>query len=191
MAGSGRSPGVSWPGLGNAVGFGLVSGCDGPGLRNLRGDAVGCFWWVSARYEEDFLPALMLLAVLGVLGLERVLAENRARRLAARWGWGSLLVLSIAFNVVASFQHRAEQYYDHAKMMLVLGRCPEAIADFKEALKIRPDYTDASLGLAEAHEQAGGNAEAIGELKDILRRNPDNADVENRPGAFPCKQWPK
>jgi tetratricopeptide (TPR) repeat protein len=143
---------------------------------------LGCFWGACSRYEVDFLPSLMLLAVLGVLGLERALAENRTRRLAARWAWGSLLVLSIGFNLLASLQRHAEQYYDHGKMMLALSRYPDAIADFKEALTIKPDYLDARLALAGAHEQAGGEMEAIGELKDILRQNPDSADAENSLG---------
>jgi len=145
---------------------------------------LGCYFAACGRYEVDFLPSLMLLAVLGILGLERTLAENRAGRLAARWGWGSLLVLSIAFNLLASFQHHADQYYLHGEMMLRLRRLPEATADFNEALQIRPDYLDARLGLVDAHDQAGAKAEAIAELQGILRQHPDDAEAENRLGCL-------
>ena len=36
---------------------------------------IGTFFSASLRYEVDFLPALVLLAVVGILGLERVLAR--------------------------------------------------------------------------------------------------------------------
>ena len=37
---------------------------------------LGLFWAAISRYEIEFLPALVLLAVVGILGLERVLAPT-------------------------------------------------------------------------------------------------------------------
>ena len=174
-------------------------GCRGPGaearrplgwfLAAIAGMAgvciltLGCYFAACGRYEVDFLPALVLLATLGVLGLERALADHRARRLAARVLWGGLLAASIGFNLLASFQHHGEQYYFRGEMLVQLRRYPEAIADFEQALRITPDYREASLGLADAHEQAGAGDEAIGELRALLRQHPDNADAENRLGC--------
>ena len=42
---------------------------------------------------------LALLAVLGILGLERAVAPQRGWRIAARCVWGTLLAVSIAFNL--------------------------------------------------------------------------------------------
>ena len=67
---------------------------------------VGCFWWTSARYEIDFLPALVLLALLGILGLERALEGRRGSLRAARCAWGLdsplFLLLGSARRDVAS-----------------------------------------------------------------------------------------
>ena len=58
--------------------------------------AVGLYWSAVIRYEVDFLLALVLLAVIGVLSLERTLADRPVRRRAARWGWGLMLGFSVA-----------------------------------------------------------------------------------------------
>ena len=54
---------------------------------------LGPFFAACIRYEIDFCPALVLLAVVGILGLERALASRPAWRLAARGVWGLLLVV--------------------------------------------------------------------------------------------------
>ncbi len=56
------------------------------------------------RYEVDFLPTLILLAVGGVLAVERRLADRPRWRRAARCGWGALLAYSVIFNVCYSLQ---------------------------------------------------------------------------------------
>jgi len=56
----------------------------------------------DVRYEVDFLPALVLLAVVGILGIERALADQPAQRRLARWGWGGLLGFSVVFNVLVT-----------------------------------------------------------------------------------------
>jgi hypothetical protein len=57
---------------------------------------LGFFSHAAMRYEVDFLPSLLLLAVVGILGLERALAGRLAVRRAARCGWGLLLGFSVA-----------------------------------------------------------------------------------------------
>jgi hypothetical protein len=58
------------------------------------------YMYASWRYEVDFLPALLLLGVVGILGLERALADRPGWRRAARWGYGLLLAFSVAFTPV-------------------------------------------------------------------------------------------
>ncbi len=63
------------------------------------------FFGSLARYESDFTPALMLLAVVGVLALERWLRETRGgARAAARVLWGGAALVSAGFAVVFSVQ---------------------------------------------------------------------------------------
>ncbi len=60
--------------------------------------------WAALRYEVDFLPALLLLAVVGILSLERVLSDRPVWRRSVRWGYGLLLAFSVAFNLLASLE---------------------------------------------------------------------------------------
>ena len=66
----------------------------------------------------EFLPALVLLAVVGILGLERALAGQPVWRRAVRWGWGLLLGFSVAFNLLASVEHCAEAHYNLGTALL-------------------------------------------------------------------------
>jgi tetratricopeptide (TPR) repeat protein len=100
------------------------------------------------RYEVDFLPALLLLAVIGILGLERALAGQMVGRRVARWGWSLLLVFSVAFNLLASVGYYAFLYNDLGNALFLNGRVREAIRLHEHALRINPDYADAHNGLA-------------------------------------------
>ena len=62
------------------------------------------FFSALARYQMDFVPALMLLAVVGLLALERglrVVGTVRWRRMAAT-GWTAAALFSAGFGVVFS-----------------------------------------------------------------------------------------
>ena len=48
-------------------------------LSGICALTLGLFYGAAARYEVDFLPGLVLLAVVGILGLERALASTRSR----------------------------------------------------------------------------------------------------------------
>jgi hypothetical protein len=60
------------------------------------------YFFVAIRFEVEFLPALGLLAVIGVWSLERALVCQPVWRRAARWGWGILLGFSVVFNLLAT-----------------------------------------------------------------------------------------
>ena len=87
MAGAGGAAGVAWSvGSGSVGSLALVCDGSGPACLRLRVDP-----WVllcrDIRYEVDFLPALVLLAVVGILGLERALAPTSKSGLANRPVW--------------------------------------------------------------------------------------------------------
>ena len=125
------------------------------------------------RYEVDFLPALLLLAVVGVLGLERTLADRPVRRRAARWGWGVLLGFSVAFNLLASVQCYAIGRWMLGVSLAEEGRAPEAIQIFEEVLRLKPDYAEAHNHLGRALERSGHAPEAIPHYEQAVRLKPD------------------
>lgn len=71
-------------------------------LLIICGLSVCLFFCAFTRYELDFLPGMMVLSVIGILSLERALAEVPKWRLIARWGWCVLLAYSLVFDLLAS-----------------------------------------------------------------------------------------
>lgn len=71
-------------------------------LLIICGLSVCFFFCAFTRYELDFLPGMMVLSVIGILGLERALANAGSWRLVARWGWCLLLAYLLVFDLLAS-----------------------------------------------------------------------------------------
>jgi tetratricopeptide (TPR) repeat protein len=146
---------------------------------------LGLFCGANLRYEVDFLPALLLLAVVGILGLERVLAPTLESGLAdrpvwrrvARWGWGLLLGFSVAFNVFVSVKNYAYADCALAGVLASEGRVPEAIQLYEKALRIKPDMTEAHDKLGVNLVQVGRVEEGIGHFEQALRIKPDYAEA--------------
>jgi tetratricopeptide (TPR) repeat protein len=145
---------------------------------------IFCFYYYSAsRFEVEFLPALLLLAVVGIFGLERALTDRPVWRRAARWGWGLPLGFSVVFNLLASVEHYAEMPCTLATVLVHEGRIPEAIQLYEQALRIRPDYAEAHSNLGIALLQAGKVNDAIGHYQQALRIQPDLAEAHNNLGT--------
>jgi tetratricopeptide (TPR) repeat protein len=144
---------------------------------------LGLFYGASSRYEVDFLPALVLLAVVGVFGLERALAERPVRRRAARWGWGLLLVFSVVFNVLASVDYYAEAHNSLGITLVRLGRPQEAMRHWERALQIRPDYIEVHNNMADILRRSGKLEEAMQHWEQVLRIHPDDAATHNNVGV--------
>jgi tetratricopeptide (TPR) repeat protein len=146
---------------------------------------LGLFYLSSFDYEVDFLPSLLLLAVIGVLGVERALAipgawlgDRPVWRRVARCGWGTLLGFSVAFNLLATAEHYAEAHTLRGNKLRVAGRHREAIEQYERALRIEPDYAAAHNYLGDELLQAGKVSEAITHYEQALRLAPNNASAQ-------------
>ena len=135
---------------------------------------LGPFFATCVRYEWEFCPALVLLAVVGILGLERALANRPAWRWTARWVWGLLLAFSLAFNLLASAIYHAEYHSKLGTLLLERGQVNEAVGQFQQALRFEPDDPEAHNNLGSAFGKKGQIDEAIHQFQEALRLEPDH-----------------
>jgi tetratricopeptide (TPR) repeat protein len=146
---------------------------------------LGLYFGASTRYEAEFLPTLVLLAVIGILGLERALAATSESaqacrpvwRHAARRGWGLMLGFSVAFSLLVSVERCTEAQNNLGGVLAETGKIEEAIAHYQQALRIKPDYADAHNNLGVALMGQGRVQEAIGHFEQALRIKPDYAEA--------------
>jgi tetratricopeptide (TPR) repeat protein len=74
----------------------------------------------------------------------------------------------------------AHYYLGHD--LLELGRVPEAIGQYEQALRIRPDLAEAHYNLGKLLSQVGRTQEAIGQYEQALRIQPDFVEAHNNLG---------
>jgi tetratricopeptide (TPR) repeat protein len=134
------------------------------------------------RYELEYASPLVLLAAVGVLGVERALAGLPAWRRAARCGWGLLLAFTLAFNLFASYKLNADDHENFGSALLKTGRLDEAIAQFQKTVQLRPYGQAAHNNLGKALVLAGRVDEAILQFQEALQTGPNNALVQDNLG---------
>ena len=131
------------------------------------------YYNAAGRYEVEFLPAVVLMAVIGILSLERAVAQQKGRRCLVRAGWGLLLVFSVVFNLFAGVEHSAEAYNNFGYFLRQHGLVQAEIEQYKRALRFNPDFVEPHYNLGVALEKTGRLQEAIGEYEEAVRRSPD------------------
>lgn len=140
------------------------------------------FFSAAARYELDFLPALLLLACLGILGLERALAGLIAWRRIAGGAVCFLVAYSLAFNAAISVETHAEVDYLAGNASASLGKWDEAMAQYQKALALWPGGPDAHFGAGNVFFQKNQMDEAVAEYKKAVELNPNFPEAHNNLG---------
>jgi tetratricopeptide (TPR) repeat protein len=151
---------------------------------------LGFFSSAIIRYEVDFLPALVLLAVIGILSLERARTPTSESgracrpvwRRVVRWSWSLLLGFSVAFNLLATSECYAETHYNLGIVLANAGKTTAAIEQFEQALRIQPDFAEAHHNLGTALERVGRLAEARDHFEQAVRLKPAYAEAYNNLG---------
>jgi tetratricopeptide (TPR) repeat protein len=133
---------------------------------------LGCYFTNVFRYEVDFVPSLVLLALVGFLSLDRVVCRPQWRCFL-RWGGALLLAFSVMFNLLACALQCAEADNDLGMQLQQADRMQEAIRHYERALRLNPDFVDAHVNLGEALRKTGRIDEAIGQIEEAMRIRPD------------------
>jgi len=133
----------------------------------------------SSRYEEDFLPVLLLLAVIGLFGLERQVARSAFWRPLARAAWCAALMYSLVFNALATIDSHAATQYFVGNYFFNHGRMDLAIEYFDKASTLEPDSAGFHYSLANALSQAGRTDESLVQFQKALKIQPDYPEADN------------
>ncbi len=143
-----------------------------------------CLYFTAGKsYEMNFLPPLLLLVVIGILGLERALASLSLWRWIARGCLCLLLVYSAGFNLLENIESHAVANCFAGNSLLSQGHFDLAITQYQKALALWPDSADARCGLASALLQKGRRDEAIIQYQKTLEIDPDYAEAHLNLGA--------
>jgi tetratricopeptide (TPR) repeat protein len=132
--------------------------------------------FVSSRYQMDFVPILMLLAVMGILALEQTSASFPVRRYIARTGWCLLMAYSLLFNILASVEAHATTHFLLGNSLWRSGRLDESILQYEKATELQPDMPISSYVGRLLLEQKRPD-DALPWLQRALAMQPDNAQV--------------
>jgi tetratricopeptide (TPR) repeat protein len=133
---------------------------------------------MCVRYEMELAAPLVLLAVIGLLAMQRALAGQPVWRRAARCGWGLLLAFSTAFNLCLTFEAQADLDCGIGSALLRNGRVDEAIAQYRKALQFNPGYMEARFNLGSALVLKGNLDEAAAQYRKVLEIRPDYLQAE-------------
>ncbi|HUJ44531.1 MAG TPA: tetratricopeptide repeat protein [Opitutaceae bacterium] len=140
------------------------------------------FYGTCSRYEMEFLPALVVLAVIGILGAERALAGRLRWGRTFRAAWIALLVFSVTFNLLAGLDRFAIERNRRGNVLAGEHRFAEAAARYQIALRFKPAYVEAHSNLGNAWRQLGRIPEAIAECRAALRLDPTYVKAHNNLG---------
>jgi tetratricopeptide (TPR) repeat protein len=138
---------------------------------------VSLYFYVALRFVLEFLPALALLAVIGILQAERLLANRPIWRRATRCGWGALLGFSVALNLLAGVDNYANAKCHAGYRLFQKGEFQNAIGLYHQALRIKRDSPEAHIALGIALCQTGQFQEAITHFEHALRIQPNFAEA--------------
>ena len=132
---------------------------------------------MAVRYELEYAWPLLMLAVVGVLALERALAGHPVWRRAARCGWVLLLAVSLGFNLFASVEMQVANHTNIGNVLLQSGRVEEAVTHYRKALQLNPENMEAHNNLGNALLQQGGVDGAILQFQTALQINSNSSDA--------------
>jgi protein O-mannosyl-transferase len=90
--------------------------------------------------------------------------------------------LSIWQDTVAKAPHNARAHNNLGRPLIGCGQIADAVAEYRKALMIQPDYVDARYNLGTALVSLGELDAAIAEFRQVLAHEPDDVGAHNNLG---------
>ena len=91
-------------------------------------------------------------------------------------------------DCVAKAPHKARPHHNLGVALAQQGKLPEALAHYREALRLRPTYVEAHTNLGIALAQQGKTVEALAHYTEALRLQPTYVEAHNNLGVLLTQQ---
>jgi Ca-activated chloride channel family protein len=94
----------------------------------------------------------------------------------------AIVVAMFSVSAVAADQQAQDAaiYYDQGIAFLKADKIDEALKAFKEAIKLKPDYAEAYIGLGDAYSQRNDLSNGVEAYKQAVRYQPDSAVAHSK-----------
>jgi tetratricopeptide (TPR) repeat protein len=148
----------------------LVLSASWVGLSSLI--VMALFFGVCARYQFEFLPALALLAALGVMAVESEVSGSR--RVIFRSLWIPALAVSSAFPVLYGIDKCVAAYNSRSLMFLVRGDALDAGREVETAKFLSPGNPESRL-ISGILLMRGAPAEGLEAIESLVHDFPSYA----------------
>ena len=142
------------------------------------------FFYVFSRYRLPIVPLLVLFMAAGLAYLRAAVREKQWKEIGA--GVAAAVVAAMFCNRTMAHETeiRATTRYNIAVNLVVQQAAAEqAIVQYLEAVRLKPDFAVAHHGLGVLLARKGKTAEAIDEYLQALRFRPDYPEAHNNLGA--------
>lgn len=136
-------------------------------------------FFVMARYRHPLLPFLILFATAGLVEARRFLRTAPRSHIAA--ALAAALVVAVISNqrMLSDDLMRAISEHNLATALQENGRVDEAVAHYKRALTMQPDYAPAFNNLGTALMAKGDIGGAVAAFRESLRLQPQSAQARD------------
>lgn len=88
--------------------------------------------------------------------------------------------LKSSFSLTTPVLSRAEAIFQLGRLYFNQGKIDKAMREFKEAIRLNPNFANARYSLGICYQQKGEKEKAIQEFKKVLELNPGNEEVRKR-----------
>lgn len=146
---------------------------------------IGLFIVISWLIPDILYRLETRKAILSIAAMVVLLACVVLTRVQIRTWHDSVTLFEHAISVTEN------NWVAHANLGVVFGRqgrTSDAIAEYSEALRIKPDYLEAQRLIAFELANGGRISEAISHLNEALRIKPDDAEAHNNMGSLLARQ---
>jgi len=151
---------------------------------------------VADHWEYYSLVAVTALAAAGTVALDRRLRRGEQQVIGLFAGVVVMVLAALSWQRCRVFRNEETLFRDNllhnplawaahynlGNALLRAGKTEDAIAQYGEALRIRPDYVEAHYNLGNALLQAGKTEDAIAQYREALRIRPNDAQAQNNLG---------